>query len=375
VVANTWGLPWRDPSATATAHHALGHSTKLFLYERGAGGAEDDAEGEADEWPPTPAAGALLPAPAALRDNGGGTRGTEGPAGGDTEGSGSTDAPRSSESVEAGGVSGGGAVSPRNCAHWAQDHPKSPKHALAVARAALGPGDLEAAVARIAAAAAAGQTFQFEQVNPKGRGSKAYLRYEVYKKETTFAGLELLRTMNFPGTIMPVFCGGVTTKFGDFACDVARGWVTFGAATVSAARPRPVADADAAAAGHRAAPDGPCSGGAALAARGASTHDAAVDAFVRRALPPAVAAANVADASAAAPTAADDGDEDEEILLVPHTPQLPRPMARPLPRPPCLVVVVRGLSGCGKSTFARTLGSAAAAAGRTFAVCSADKVR
>jgi Mrp family chromosome partitioning ATPase len=112
-----------------------------------------------------------------------------------------------------------------------------------------------------------------------------------------------------------------------------------------------------------------------LAARGGNAHDAAVDAFVRRALPPAVAAATVADAGAAAPTAADDGDQDEEILLVPHTPQLFRPMPRPLPRPPCLVVVVRGLSGCGKSTFARTLGSAAAAAGRTFAVCSADKVR
>ena len=60
--------------------------------------------------------------------------------------------------------------------------------------------DLDAAVVLIAAAAAAGQTFRFEQVNPNETSSLSYARYEVYKKETTFAGLEVLRTLTFPGT-------------------------------------------------------------------------------------------------------------------------------------------------------------------------------
>jgi hypothetical protein len=64
---------------------------------------------------------------------------------------------------------------------------------------------LDAAVVLIAAAGAAGQTFRFEQANPKKSRSKSYARYEVYKKETTFAGLEGLRTLTFPGTKQEVF--------------------------------------------------------------------------------------------------------------------------------------------------------------------------
>ena len=50
---------------------------------------------------------------------------------------------------------------------------------------------LDAAVVLIAAADAAGQTFRFEQVNPKNSISLSYARYEVYTKETTLAGLEV----------------------------------------------------------------------------------------------------------------------------------------------------------------------------------------
>jgi hypothetical protein len=56
-------------------------------------------------------------------------------------------------------------------------------------------------VVLIAAAGAAGQTFRFEQANPKKSSSLSYARYEAYKKETTFDGLEGLRTLTLPGTV------------------------------------------------------------------------------------------------------------------------------------------------------------------------------
>jgi len=92
---------------------------------------------------------------------------------------------------------------------------------------------LDAAVVLIAAAGAAGQTFRFEQDNPKKSSSQSYARYEVYKKKTTFSGLEGLRTLTLPGTKQEVFHGNALTKHGDFANDVAKGFVTFVAATVS----------------------------------------------------------------------------------------------------------------------------------------------
>ena len=49
---------------------------------------------------------------------------------------------------------------------------------------------LDAAVVLIAAAGAAGQS-----------SSQSYARYEVYKKKTTFSGLEGLRTLTLPGTV------------------------------------------------------------------------------------------------------------------------------------------------------------------------------
>jgi hypothetical protein len=75
---------------------------------------------------------------------------------------------------------------------------------------------LDAAVVLIAAAGAAGQTFRFEQVNHKKSSSLSYARYEVYKKETILAGLEVLRTLTFPGTKQEVFHGNALTKHGDF---------------------------------------------------------------------------------------------------------------------------------------------------------------
>ena len=68
----------------------------------------------------------------------------------------------------------------------------------------------EAAVERVLVAAAAGQAFTFVQSNPTT--GKTGERYEVYKKETMFAGLEALKGVNFPGTTRTVFSGGVMTK-------------------------------------------------------------------------------------------------------------------------------------------------------------------
>ena len=82
--------------------------------------------------------------------------------------------------------------------------------------------DLDAAVVLIQAAATAGKTFTFEQVNPKQVGSKSHRRYEHYKGETTFAGLEA-----FPGTRTPVLHLSAMAKRGDFVSDVAHGYVTF----------------------------------------------------------------------------------------------------------------------------------------------------
>ena len=92
---------------------------------------------------------------------------------------------------------------------------------------------LDAAVVLIAAAGAAGQTFRFEQDNPKKSSSQSYARYEVYKKTTTFSDLEGLRNFTLPGTKQEVFHGNALTKHGDFANDAAKGFVTFVAATVS----------------------------------------------------------------------------------------------------------------------------------------------
>jgi hypothetical protein len=84
---------------------------------------------------------------------------------------------------------------------------------------------LDAAVVLIAAACAAGQTFRFEQVNRKKLSSLSYARYEVHKGGSTFPGLEVLRTLNFPGTKKEVFHGSALSKSGDFANDVAKGFV------------------------------------------------------------------------------------------------------------------------------------------------------
>lgn len=88
---------------------------------------------------------------------------------------------------------------------------------------------------QIIAAATAGRTFTFVQTNPKRstQGNWSRKRYDYYKGETTFAGLEALKGVNFPGTTRPVFNKGVMTKGGDFANDVAAGFVTFVEATVS----------------------------------------------------------------------------------------------------------------------------------------------
>ena len=91
---------------------------------------------------------------------------------------------------------------------------------------------LEEAIHVIQAAATAGKTFSFEQKNPKTVGSQSYRRYELYKHETTFAGLDALTTSTFPGTRKPVLHLGATAKSGDFANDVARGYVTFVEPTV-----------------------------------------------------------------------------------------------------------------------------------------------
>jgi len=91
---------------------------------------------------------------------------------------------------------------------------------------------LEEAIHVIQAAATAGKTFSFEQKNPKTVGSQSYRRYELYKYETTFAGLDALTTSTFPGTRKPVLHLGATAKSGDFANDVARGYVTFVEPTV-----------------------------------------------------------------------------------------------------------------------------------------------
>jgi hypothetical protein len=73
---------------------------------------------------------------------------------------------------------------------------------------------LDAAVVLIAAAGAAGQTFRFEQDNPKKSSSQSYARYEVYKKKTTFSGLEGLRTLTLPGTKQEVFHSDVLSPRG-----------------------------------------------------------------------------------------------------------------------------------------------------------------
>jgi len=89
-------------------------------------------------------------------------------------------------------------------------------------------------------------------------------------------------------------------------------------------------------------------------------HDAAVDAFLRLVLP------SSPPSSSKFVTAADG----RKTSTVPPTPP---PSTHAAPR--LNVVVLRGLSGCGKSTFTQKLGAAATAAGYTFVVCSADKVR
>jgi hypothetical protein len=93
--------------------------------------------------------------------------------------------------------------------------------------------DLDAAVVLIQAAAAAGKTFTFDTTNPKIPGTKSHRRYEHYKNETTFAGLDALKTLTFPGTSHPVMHLGAMAKRGDFVNDVARGYVTFVDPTVS----------------------------------------------------------------------------------------------------------------------------------------------
>ena len=93
--------------------------------------------------------------------------------------------------------------------------------------------DLDAAVVLIQAAAAAGKTFTFDTTNPKTPGTKSHRRYEHYKNETTFAGLDALKTLTFPGTSHPVMHLGAMAKRGDFVNDVARGYVTFVDPTVS----------------------------------------------------------------------------------------------------------------------------------------------
>ena len=58
-------------------------------------------------------------------------------------------------------------------------------------------------------------------------------RYDAYKEVTTFAGLEALVGRSFPGTRQPVLNQTAATKYGDFANDVAHGYVTFVEATIS----------------------------------------------------------------------------------------------------------------------------------------------
>jgi hypothetical protein len=72
---------------------------------------------------------------------------------------------------------------------------------------------------RILVAAAVGLMFVFVQSNPKTGKSRE--RYEAYKAETAFAGLEAFNGVNFRGTTRPVLSGGVMTKGGNFANSVA----------------------------------------------------------------------------------------------------------------------------------------------------------
>lgn len=89
------------------------------------------------------------------------------------------------------------------------------------------------------------------------------------------------------------------------------------------------------------------------------THDAAVDAFMHLIL----------SSSSSSSSATTGAANENSSSAVPPKP----PSQQVVPR--LIVVILRGLSGCGKSTLARKLGAAAAAAGYTFASCSADKVK
>jgi hypothetical protein len=73
---------------------------------------------------------------------------------------------------------------------------------------------MAAAMENILAAAAAGKAFTFVQPNPEfGKSSECY---EVYKKVTTIAGLEALKSIYFPGTTSLVFRNGAMALSGDF---------------------------------------------------------------------------------------------------------------------------------------------------------------
>jgi hypothetical protein len=72
-----------------------------------------------------------------------------------------------------------------------------------------------ATMERILAAAAAGKRFTFVQSNPKK--GKSRVCYKAYKEDTAFAGLEALRSINFPGATRPVFRSGVMALSGDFS--------------------------------------------------------------------------------------------------------------------------------------------------------------
>jgi hypothetical protein len=78
------------------------------------------------------------------------------------------------------------------------------------------PFDLNAAVVPGAAPVVTPWSIVLDAANPKKSGSLSYARYEAYKKETTFSGLEGFRTLTLPGTKQEVFHGNALTKHGDF---------------------------------------------------------------------------------------------------------------------------------------------------------------